>query len=251
MGISVQNLSFSYGRLPVLHSVSLDAPEGRFSVILGRNGSGKSTLLGLIAGILPYRTGRIVVAGHDLSSLTLGEKARLIGYLPQFHNPVFPFTVEDVVLTGRASYIFALPGRKDRAKTDEVIEKVGIRHLQRRPYSELSGGERQLVMIARVLAQEPKVILLDEPLSHLDLANQVRLLSLIKELVASGLTVVAVLHDPNIAFTWGNFFILIKDGAIRQLDHGENPWDPSTIMDLYGVTVATLSYRDRALVIPL
>lgn len=251
MGISVQNLSFSYGRLPVLHSVSLDAPEGRFSVILGRNGSGKSTLLGLIAGILPYRTGRIVVAGHDLSSLTLGEKARLIGYLPQFHNPVFPFTVEDVVLTGRASYIFALPGRKDRAKTDEVIEKVGIRHLQRRPYSELSGGERQLVMIARVLAQEPKVILLDEPLSHLDLANQVRLLSLIKELVASGLTVVAVLHDPNIAFMWGDFFILIKDGAIRQLDHGENPWDASTIMDLYGVTVATLSYRDRALVIPL
>lgn len=251
MGISVQNLSFSYGCLPVLHSVSLEAPEGRFSVILGRNGSGKSTLLGLIAGLLPYRTGRIVIAGHDLSSLTLGEKARLIGYLPQFHNPVFPFTVEDVVLTGRASYIFALPGRKDRAKTDEVIEKVGIQHLQRRPYSELSGGERQLVMVARVLAQEPKVILLDEPLSHLDLANQVRLLSLIKELVASGLTVVAVLHDPNIAFMWGDFFILIKDGAIRQLDHGENPWDASTIMDLYGVTVEALSYKDRALVIPL
>jgi len=251
MGISVQNLSFSYGKSPVLHDVSLDVPEGRFSVILGRNGSGKSTLLKLIAGMLPYRAGHIAIAGSDINRLTFSEKARMIGYLPQFHNPVFPFTVEDVVLTGRASYVFALPGRRDREKTDEAIERVGIRQLQRRPYTELSGGERQLVMIARVLAQEPKVILLDEPLSHLDLSNQVRLLALIRELVASGLTVVAVLHDPNIAFMYGDVFILIKDGAIRRLDQGENPWDASTVMDLYGVPVEALSFRDRALVIPL
>lgn len=251
MGIIVNNLSFSYGSSEVLHGVSLKASDGKFSVILGRNGSGKSTLIKLIAGMLPCKRGHISVAGNDLGRLSVSEKARLIGYLPQFHNPAFPFSVEDVVLTGRASYIFAMPGRKDREKADEAIDRVGIRHLRERPYTELSGGERQLVMIARVLAQEPKVILFDEPLSHLDLSNQVRLLALIGELVASGLTVVAVLHDPNIAFMYGDAFILIKDGTIRELQPGENPWDASTVMDLYGVTVEALSFRNRALVMPV
>ncbi len=251
MGISVKSLSFGYGQADVLRDVSLEAADGRFSVILGRNGSGKSTLLKLVAGMLPYTRGHISIAGSDLKRLSVAERARLIGYLPQFHNPAFPFAVEDVVLTGRASYVFALPGRKDREKADEAIDKVGIRHLRERPYTELSGGERQLVMIARVLAQEPRVILLDEPLSHLDLSNQVRLLSLIRDLVSSGLTIVAVLHDPNIAFLSGDAFILVKDGAIRELGQGENPWDASTVMDLYGVAVESLSFRNRALVMPV
>jgi iron complex transport system ATP-binding protein len=251
MGIALRNLDFSYGDLKVLHDITLDVPDGKFSVILGRNGSGKSTLLKLIAGMLPYKHGQIDILGNDLNRLATSERAMLIGYLPQFHSPAFPFTVEDVVLTGRAAYVFALPGRKDKAKADEVIERVGIHELRHRPYTELSGGERQLVMIARVLAQEPKVILLDEPLSHLDLANQVRLLSLIRELVASGLTVMAVLHDPNIAFMYGDVFILMKDGTIRRLDKGGNPWDASTVTDLYGVTVEAIAFKDRALVIPV
>lgn len=251
MGISVKNLFFSYGSAPVLNDITFDASDGQFSVILGRNGSGKSTLLKLIAGLLPYKHGRIAVAGYDLNRLAIAERARLIGYLPQFHNPAFPFSVEDVVLTGRASYVFSIPGRRDKEKTDEAIERVGIQHLRHRPYTELSGGERQLVMIARVLAQEPKVILLDEPLSHLDLSNQVRLLALIRELVAFDLTVVAVVHDPNIAFMYGDAFILIKDGVIRRLQHGENPWDASAVMDLYDVAIEALPFRNRALVVPV
>ena len=186
----------------------------------------------------------------DIRSLAISERAKLIGYLPQFHAPAFPFTVEEVVLTGRASYVFAIPGQKDMEKTDEAINKVGINHLRERPYTELSGGERQLVMIARVLAQEPKVVLLDEPLSHLDLSNQMRFLALIKGLVTSGLTVMAVLHDPNIAFMYADDFILIKDGTIRNLHGDENPWDKSILMDLYEVNIETLPFRNRALVIP-
>jgi len=251
VGVTVRELSFDYGGAEVLQGVTFDVPGGEFSIILGKNGSGKSTLLKLIAGILPYRQGHIFVDGYDLKRLSVSEKARLVGYLPQFHAPVFPFTVEDVVLTGRASFVFAVPGRRDREKAREAIERVGISHLLHRPYTELSGGERQLVMIARVLAQEPNVVLLDEPLSHLDLSNQVRLLSLIRQLVSSGLTVLAVLHEPNIAFLHGDAFVLLKDGKIRTLGRGERPWDSATLQDLYDVAVETLPFRDRALVVPI
>ena len=124
------------------------------------------------------------------------------------------------MLTGRAAYVFSLPGRRDREKADQAIAEVGIEALRDRPYTELSGGERQLVMIARVLAQEPRVILLDEPLSHLDLANQVRFLRLVKKLTAGGLTVLAVLHDPNLAFLSGDHFVFLKDGRVRETGRG-------------------------------
>jgi iron complex transport system ATP-binding protein len=250
MGISVEDLGFSYGENVVLRDIALQASDGKFTVILGKNGSGKSTLLKLIAGLLPYKSGHIEIFGNDLSRLPISRRAKLIGYLPQFHSPAFPFTVEEVVLTGRASYVFSVPGKKDMEKTDEAIEKVGISHLRKRPYTDISGGERQLVMIARVLAQEPEVVLLDEPLSHLDLSNQARFLGLISGLVRSGLTVLAVIHDPNIAFMYGDDFILIKNGDIINLRGDEKPWDASTLMDLYDVEVETLPFRNRALVIP-
>ena len=250
MSITIKDLNFSYGKIPVLRDINLQVLEGKFTVLLGKNGSGKSTLLKLLAGLLPYKSGQIEVSGTDLRQLTISERAKLIGYLPQFHTPAFPFTVEEVVLTGRASYIITVPKRKDITKTDEVIEKVGINHLRHRSYTDLSGGERQLVMIARVLAQEPKIILLDEPLSHLDLSNQARLLSLIKELLLSGLTVMAVLHDPNTAFMNADDFILIKNGAIRNLYGDEKPWDASILMDLYEVQIEALPFRNKALIIP-
>ncbi len=251
MGISVKNLDFGYGKARILHDITLQVPDGKFSVLLGKNGSGKSTLLKIIAGLLPYKNGEIRILENDLHSLKSSEAAKLIGYLPQFHVPAFPFTVEEVVLTGRASYIYAVPGRRDTEKRDEAIEKVGIGWLRHRPYTELSGGERQLVMIARLLAQEPKVILLDEPLSHLDLSNQIRFLALIRELIVSGLTVMAVLHDPNVAFMQADHFILIKNGTIRHLEKNENPWDEPVLRDLYEVPVKTIPFQQRTLVIPV
>jgi iron complex transport system ATP-binding protein len=181
MAIHVHHVHFAYDSRTVLQDVSLQAPTGEFTILLGKNGSGKSTLLRLLAGLLPLKEGTVEILGKNLDRLSLAERGRLIGFLPQFHNPVFPFSVREVVLTGRAAYVFSVPGRKDRDKADQAIAEVGLEPLRDRPYTELSGGERQLVMIARVLAQEPKVILLDEPLSHLDLANQVRFLGLVKK----------------------------------------------------------------------
>jgi len=248
--ISVEKLSFGYrGRL-VLHDVSLEVPCGRLTVLLGKNGSGKSTLLKLIAGTMPQQQGKIEILGRDARTISRGQRARLMGYLPQFHAPVFPFTVADVVLTGRASYVMVQPGAQDREIAREALRTVGIEHIQDRPYSELSGGERQLVMIARVLAQEPQIILLDEPVSHLDLANQVRLLRLIGRLTGTGITSLTVLHDPNIAIQHGDHFVFLKDGRIQQPAEGADPWDVSLLSRVYDIGLESLPFRGKTLVFP-
>lgn len=250
MALSVTNLCFSYGAAPVLSDVSFRAPAAGLTVILGRNGCGKSTLLRALAGITPLGQGVVTVDGHDLALLSGAERAALVGYLPQFHQTVFPFSVEDVVLTGRAAFVFSTPSRGDREKARRAIADVGIEHLARRPYTELSGGERQMVMIARVLAQNPKVILLDEPASHLDLANQHRLFAVIRRITAAGTAVVAVLHDPNMAFLNAERVIFLKGGRIADPPGGCPPWDPSFIGEIYGVPLRTFFHGERALVMP-
>jgi iron complex transport system ATP-binding protein len=251
MALIVRNLSFDYDGKQVLRDLSFTAPAGSLTVVLGRNGSGKSTLLRVMAGILAIKSGSMKVLGEELSSLKGSARAALIGYLPQFHQTVFPFTVEDVVLTGRAAYVLCTPSASDRAKSLAAIRTIGIEHLRTRPYTELSGGERQLVMIARVLAQNPKVILLDEPVSHLDLANQQRLLGLLKKITAAGVTVVAVLHDPNSAFLYGDKIVFIKEGRVVTPPVDGNPWDPAFIEDIYGVVTEVLPFRGKAMVVPL
>jgi iron complex transport system ATP-binding protein len=155
-----------------------------------------------------------------------------------------------VVLTGRASYVFSTPSRRDKERAGQAIAEVGLEGFRKRPYTELSGGERQLVMIARVLAQEPRLILLDEPLSHLDLANQARFLKLIKRLNASGMTILAVLHDPNAAFLSGDHFIFLKDGRIYEGEEGQAPWNAEFLSAVYGTPIKTIPFQDRSLVVP-
>jgi iron complex transport system ATP-binding protein len=249
--VEVENLSFSYGVAVLLQNVNVSFPEGKFTVILGKNGSGKSTLLKLIAGILTPQKGKIRIMGKDLGTIGMAERAKLVGYLSQFHQPVFPFTVEEVVLTGRASYIFSMPKPGDRARSLEAIRRVGIEDLRGRPYNELSGGERQMVMIARVLAQEPRIILLDEPISHLDLANQIRFMALAKGLSKAGMTVLAVLHDPNIAFRYGDDFLFAGNGSIRRAEDGKLPWDPSLLTGVYGIPLQVTEAEGNRFVIPL
>ncbi len=248
MAVVIEGLSYAYQDAPVLHDISLSIREGRFTVILGKNGSGKSTLLKLIAGMLRPQAGSIRIMGRNAATLSIGERARLVGYLPQFHQPVFPFTVEEVVLTGRASYVFSIPSPRDREKARQAIAQVGIEDLRTRPYTDLSGGERQLVMIARVLAQEPRIILLDEPISHLDLANQARFLKLVQGLVESGLTILAVLHDPNTAFLHGDEFVFLKDGSVRKPLEGEQPWESSLLSQIYGVGIEVSRVGNRVFV---
>lgn len=250
MAIRVEDLSFSYGRLRVLQNVSLSIPDSGFVVLLGRNGSGKSTLLRIIAGILPYEAGTVMVDGRELRRVPAKERSKLVGYLPQHQRMAFAFSVEEVVMTGRAAHVAFRPGRKDKAIVSEAMERTGVAHLRKRPFTEISGGEQQLARIARVLAQAPGTILLDEPTTHLDLCNQARVLSLLKELTASGLTVATVLHDPNAAFVCGDHFVFLKDGRICGMEGHQQPWDASVLRSVYDVPLECVPYRDRALVAP-
>jgi len=250
MGIHVNNLTFGYRGHSIFDKVSIIIPEGKLTVIIGKNGSGKSTLLKLIAGIYAPQGGSIEVLGKDLNNLSISEKARLVGFLGQSHYPVFPFTVEDVVLTGRASYISSTPTEIDRAETWRAISKMGIEGLRTRSYSELSAGEQQLVMVARVLAQNPKVLLLDEPTSHLDLPNQTRLLNIMKDLVSLSLTVVLVIHDPNVGFMYGDDFIFMKNGNILKPAHGRGPYDSEILADVFDIKIKVASSDGKRWIIP-
>ncbi|MFZ2445350.1 MAG: ABC transporter ATP-binding protein [Syntrophobacteraceae bacterium] len=248
--VRLDRVSFSYKSSEVLTDVSLEIAEESFTVLLGRNGSGKSTLLKVIAGLLKPTRGAVAVMERSIADLSLTDRARMLGYLPQFHRPVFPFSAEDVVLTGRASYVRFTPGEKDRAKAVAALERVGVADLRHRPFTELSGGEQQMVMIARVLAQEPKIVLLDEPTAHLDLANQTRILRFLKGLAGSGYTIIAVLHDPNTAFLYGDGFIFLKNGQIEELAAGKKPWEPGILGNVYGLELDMLPHKGRAFVIP-
>jgi len=211
--IEVSELGFAYGGRRIIDNISCSFEEGCFTVILGKNGCGKSTFLRLISGFLSPQEGIIALKGRNLQTYSIRSLAQIQGYLPQQHHPVFPFSAMDVVLTGRAANIMFRPQNKDLEIAEEAIETLGIAHLKRRLFTELSGGEQQLIMLARLLAQQPKVILLDEPISHLDVAFQTRILELLSRLTTEGITVIAILHDPNLAQLYGDRFMCMENGT--------------------------------------
>jgi len=247
--MEVKGLSFAYGKHEVLSEVSLHIPYNQFTVILGRNGSGKSTLLRILAHLAPYSSGSVRVRGEELNEMTSRKRARIIGFLAQKHKAIFPFTVEEVVLTGRAASVMVTPGEKDLRVAREAISLAGIGHLQDRLYTELSGGEQQLVMIARTLAQEPEIILFDEPVSHLDYNNQIRIMDLIRQLLDRGLTVVAVLHDPNLAFLYGDRFAYIHQGKIHEIPE-EKPWEHKLTKEVFDENIDYIEHQGKVLFFP-
>lgn len=182
--IQAQNLSFAYASLPVLSDVSLSLPRGAIGALIGANGSGKSTLIRLLAGLLAPSSGEVFVAGVPLASIALRERAKRIAYVPQSTPTVFPFTGIEIVLTGRSPYSgrFSFESKDDEAIALAAIESLDAAHLANRPVTELSGGERQLVTVARALAQEPEVMLLDEPASALDLKHRTQLARALRRL---------------------------------------------------------------------
>jgi iron complex transport system ATP-binding protein len=249
--ISINNLTFLYDKIAVLHETSVSIKTSSLTVILGKNGSGKSTLLRIIAGLLPYKQGDIKIYNQELKNITLRNRAKLFGFLGQKHKAVFPFTVEQVVLTGRSGFVNFIPKENDVEITINALKKAGIFHLKERYYTELSGGEQQLVMIARVLAQEPKILLLDEPTTHLDFCNQIKLLTLLKNLTRHNMTVVAVLHDPNIAFLYGDDFIFVKNNKLIRPDEPVKPWDAEFLKNIYENELQSIPYSGRALIVPV
>lgn len=248
--INIKELSFSFGQNIVLSKVNAEISPNCMNMIMGRNGSGKSTLLKLIAGLYPIKEGEIEVLGHNVTGLSFRDRAKLSGYLPQMHRPVFPFSVYDVVLTGRAGYSPIQPSRKDKEAALDAIQKTGIKHLSDRPFTDLSGGEQQLARIARVIAQDPAILLLDEPASHLDLHHQVELMKTLRRLSESGYTVVVVMHDPNLAFMFGDeFYFLDKHQIVRHCNKNNLP-DRTFLSELYQTPLLDFATSAGTLIIP-
>ncbi len=248
--ISIKNLSFSYGEKPILQDINLNFEQGKFIAVLGKNGSGKTTLLKLISGLIKYNKGEIFIGNNELISMSLRKRASFIAYLAQNHRSVFPFIVKDVVLTGRVANIRFTPSQNDKACAQTAMEKTGILHLQNRYYTELSGGEQQLVLIARVMAQNPKVLLLDEPTSYLDFTNQSYILKLLKDFTYEGMTVITVLHDPNIAFLYGDKFVFLKNGKIIYPPSTDMIDNKEFLESIYEVPLEMIQDSNRSFVFP-
>lgn len=200
----------------VLDGISFELLSGELLCILGANGAGKTTMYRTILGFIPLLGGKILLNGKDIGRIPREELARKIAYVPQYHNPPFPYTVSDVVVMGRGAHIsrFSSPGEKDEEIAEEMLERMGILDLKHEIYTELSGGERQLVLIARALAQQASCILMDEPASNLDFGNQIRLLREIKKLASEGISICFTSHYPDHAFLTGAS-VLVLEGKTR------------------------------------
>jgi iron complex transport system ATP-binding protein len=238
--LEVESLGYSYGKGPVFEDVSFSLRRGEVMCILGPNGSGKSTLIKCIAGIFKPAAGSVHIMGEDTASLGAGNIARRIGYVPQQNEVIFPFTVLDFVVMGRTPHIsiFASPGAKDMEIAKESLEMVGIADLADRTLGSLSGGQRQMALIARALAQQPALLLLDEPTAHLDFGNQVLVLEAVQKLASSGISIVMNTHMPDHAFLVGSRAAALCDRRLLAVDEVAAVVNSEMMSSVYGVNVA-------------
>lgn len=240
MSISVQSLSFAYGQHRVLEDISFAAQEGSLVAVLGPNGVGKSTLFQCMLGLRRGYTGQIDIGGQSIRVLTPSRLARLVAYIPQSHQPAFHYAVLDMVLMGAAARlpVFAQPGRAERAAALEALDAMGLADYADRDYMKLSGGEQQLVLIARALAQKSRVLVMDEPTANLDYGNQLRVLARIRALAGEGYTILFSTHNPDHALWYAHRVLALHEGRMIAQGTPEETVTPALLKALYGIDVA-------------
>ena len=252
MSLSVENLSFSYGRTAVLRDVTFTAEKGELLSVLGPNGVGKTTLFRCVLGTLTPSSGRVTVDGCDLTALPPRERARRIAYIPQIHPATFGYTVLDTVLMGAARQLnaFQQPGAAQLRQAEEALEQVGAAHLRERSFTRLSGGEQQLVLIARALAQHAEVLMMDEPTSALDYGNQLRILQMVRRLAAQGYTVILSTHNPQHALTFATTLLALHGGTAAAWGRPAQVLTPELMETLYGVRAEFLQTASGPVLAP-
>jgi iron complex transport system ATP-binding protein len=243
--ISVESLAFSYaedGARPVFRDVSFAVAPGEVFCLLGPNGTGKSTLLKCVSNVLHGWQGTIRLEGEDITRMKPADVAKGISYVPQSQASPFPFLVHDIVVMGRAPHInvFSSPTRQDRDIALAALEMVGIRHLAERPCTMLSGGEWQLTLIARALAQQPRVMILDEPTSHLDMGNQMRILRVVRSLAEQGIGIIMASHFPDHAFIAATEAAILDRGRIVHQGKPDAIITARNLETAYGIVVKVL-----------
>ncbi len=222
----VKDLTFSYGNSErkVLDNASLTLNAGEVLCILGPNGAGKTTLLNCMAGLLRPDGGSIKLCGRELGQMSAREIAQTVGYVPQLHTPAFDYRVLDFILMGHApkTGVFSKPSREDEEMCLGVLRSMNLEHIAYKSYLEISGGERQQLLIARSIVQQPKAILFDEPTAHLDYGNQHRVLKRVRQMADSGYSVIITTHNPDHALLLGDKAAIVeKNGTITQGNSSE------------------------------
>jgi iron complex transport system ATP-binding protein len=248
----VDDLRFAYNgqARQVIDGLSLRLDRGEVVAILGPNGAGKTTLLHTVLGILKPQAGRIGLAGRDLSSCRRDEVGRLVGLVPQSEHVAFDYSVEEYVLMGRAPHLgmLELPARDDLDVARRSLEKLGLGALRRRSILELSGGERQMVVLARALAQQVCLLLMDEPLAHLDLGNKGRILHVIRQLSTDGVAVLFTTHEPEMVLGVAHRVVLMRLGRVVAAGPTEDVMTAATLSETYGVPIRVVRVNGSALV---
>jgi iron complex transport system ATP-binding protein len=239
MKLEARELAYGYCGHPVGRGVTLAFEAGEVLCLLGPNGGGKTTLFKTLLGLIPAQGGAVLLDGRDLRHHDRGEVARAIAYVPQAGSGYFPFTVREVVLMGRTAHLpaFGVPGRRDRDAADAAITRLGLAHLADAPVTRISGGERQLALIARALAQESKLLVMDEPTASLDFGNEVRVLEQVMSLARSGIGVLLSTHDPDHALACADRVALLHHGTLAALGAPDEVVTAQTLRETYGVDV--------------
>ncbi|MCE5334145.1 MAG: ABC transporter ATP-binding protein [Desulfobacteraceae bacterium] len=253
--IEVKGLTFAHkgAAEPVLRDIGFRADSAEVTAVLGPNGSGKTTLFQCLLGVWKAKEGEVRLSGRPIGALTRIEIARRLSSVPQEHDPPFPYSCFDIVLMGRTAHIgvFSSPARKDRALSREAMKALGVDHLAARPYTQVSGGERQMVLIARCLAQDVPAMLLDEPTAHLDFRNQITILKRVKEIVhEKNLVALMNLHDPNMALLFADKVLLLKDGRLLAQGKPHEVITRKSLLEVYGLEVEFISENGFRMICP-
>ncbi|MBN1906990.1 MAG: ABC transporter ATP-binding protein [Deltaproteobacteria bacterium] len=243
---TVEHLTYCYTHNPVLQDISVSFEPGMITALLGPNGSGKTTLLKLIVGLYRPQRGRVLLEGHPVLSISPKQLARRIAYVPQSHRLSFGYRVLDVVMMGRIPhkpFFFRYTDKDEQAALD-ALKRLSILHLKERPYTKISGGERQMVLIARALTQGADIFIMDEPANGLDYGNQIRLLACIADLADSGYTFIKTTHFPDHALWISDRVVMLKEGKII----GDGPTteviNRASLYDTYNTHVDVIELND-------
>lgn len=240
--LKITDLRTGYEKTEIVHGVSFSVERGEFVCVLGPNGCGKTTTLKTVLGLLPPMGGQIEMDGVSTIGMPEAERAKLFAYIPQSHTPPFPFTVADVVILGRTPYINKLARVSDHDKqiAYDCMERMGVLEFADRPYTQLSGGQQQLVLIARALTQEPDLLIMDEPTASLDFGNQQLVLQQMRNLADSGMSVLMVTHDPDHALFCAHRVIVMEAGKVLVEGNPNEVLDTNCLRRIYNTNVKVL-----------
>ena len=247
MELIIRNASCGYGDKNIIKDISIEIKSGEILCILGPNGVGKTTLFKTILGFLKLQSGEILLDNENIRSWSKKRLAKAISYVPQSHTPPFPFSVFDVVLMGRAAHLdmFASPSKKDKEIAEQAIDTLKISYLKNSIYTQISGGERQMVLIARALAQQAKIMVMDEPTSNLDFGNQIRVLQQINNLASKGFGVIMTSHFPDHAFLCSTKAALMQKNNAFIIGNVDEVITEENLKCAYGINVKIISVLNK------